>query len=1177
MSSESESLQTLKSEFDQIKLKIKASRVNHYTTIQDLKEIKSSSCGFYLLALTTQSRIIVLNLQSNSKVQELSPDIPVKSFFEQSGSLYVFGKGLKKCENYLANPTFELLSPEDITCIAITNRKAFYISNRSIKRLGSLSEASSSATVLAANSQIVVAAQKAVATIYNHELRPLTQIKLKEDYNRLILLESDVFVAGGGKKTMQIYDYGKKSMYNYKALNNKVIASFVVSEEMNLLASIDTDISFLNTETYKDEGKLKLGDEKKKFLNAVRSICFTHGGKAVYFALGAMIFRVIVVETYRFSEVVRFGTGIKGIRYSGKVVVQGEGEETVLFDLEGKTQETRVLGDSVFTKQGVFSFVDGKVFRDGTEFHSLAHENPISTIYEVRGFIVTQGQDFTLKILAPNGSCFTFFRNELTEFMGLAGCYFFFKSFTTKETGAEPLTQRHQPSIIDDKLGTNNSFLASNKEETDTKHLSKEFLSKSTQKVEAWGGLDWSVLYSNREVLGNILLFNNSPIVASFKDWVLSIFHSIDSSSYTRIPCNDLIGEPIHCSLSNDDAYFFVATRASLGICSISEHKYLGSIYYGTIDHILVLENSILIACKNELHIYPNPVDRNAELSLLAPENFTLKHWIDLNTLIDSAGLAKYNTYLNSVLILPMRVNLLHFFTHNSSHEGIKKALKEGCAYLKSLKFSPLQIIFMQKTSNLIDYFLKSLPRYLETDENVLYRIEDDLVQLNRLQASKLLVLYSSILVSPQQRLPKFGTPSFKSIKTRLSESRIIDPGNYIVQSTEAGSGVNFSNSPPLSFRISAMRLPLKFGTQESLDFLESLKTSQDQDLLITPIIQSILTSKWGLVWYWTLTQSILILMILIILCLYIFFNETSYYLFTSIQILNLLNLFLETLKMSIGLRKYIRNFLNVMDFLRICCLLILCLDLEQNYERLFLTIIVMFTWIKAIFYFRIFDKTRYFIYIVSCCAKDILPFLVILFYLNFTFALTFYKLDQLKERPDFPGFTEAWIHSYTLNFNSYHVSVYKDYKEWVVFIIATVTNPLILMNMIIALLGNTFTMVKDQAGAADMKELAGMIIEFESMLFWRRRNESKLYVQICSSSNISVEEADDVKSKVKEISSCVNEANQGLESFSIHSQESAQTINSILSKITSEFSIELEKLESNLRTDYQLLLKRII
>ena len=1174
MSAEAESQQTLKSEFDKIKLKIKASRVDHFTTIQDLKEIKASSCGLYLLALTTQSRITVISLESNSKVQELCPDIQVKSFCEVSGTLYVFGKGLKKCEHYLINPNFEVLSTEDIISIAIASQKVFYISNRTIKKLGTLSETNSSATVLAANGQIVVAAQKTIAIIYNHELRSLTQIKLKESYNRLILLESDVLIAGGDKKTMQIYDYGKKSMYNYKVLNNKVIASFVVSEEMNLMASIDTDISFLNLETYKDEGKLKLGDEKKKYLNAVRSICFTHGGKSVYFSLGPMIFKLIIVESYKFSEIVKFQSDIKEISYNGKVVVKSE--ETVLFDLETRTQETQAIGDCIHTKQGMFAFTEEKVFKDGTEVHSLAHESTITAIYEVQDFIVTQGEDFTVKILAANGSCFTFLRKELTEFMGSAGEYFFFKSFTIKETGAEPLTQHHLLPGIEDRRGSN-SFLTSFKEEPDIKHISREFLSKSTQKVEAWGGINWSVLCSSREISGNLLLFNNSPKVASFKDWILNIYHSIDSNSYSRIPCNELIGEPIYYTLSNDDMYFFVATKSYLGICSIFEQKYLGSIYYGTIDHILVLEKFILITCENKLHIYPNPVDKNAELSLLAPENFTLKHWIDINVLLDSANLGKYNSYLNSVIILPVCTNLLHFFTHLSSHEGIKKALKEGCTYLKSVRFSPLQIIFMQKTSNLIDYFLKSLPRYLETDENVLYRIEDDLIQLNRLQASKLLILYNSILVDPQQRLPKFGTPSFKSLKTKLSDSRIIDPNNYIIQSTDTGSGVNFSNSLPLSFKISAMRLPLKFGTQESLDFLESLKTSQDQDLLITPIIQSILTSKWSIVWYWTLIQCILILMILIILCLYIFFNENSSYLFTCIQILNLLNLFLETLKMSIGFRKYIWNFLNVMDFLRICCILILCLDLKKDYQRLFLTIIVMFTWIKAIFYFRIFDKTRYFIYIVSCCAKDILPFLVILFYLNFTFALTFYKLDQLKEHPDFSGFTDAWIHSYTLNFNSFHISVYKDYKEWVVFIIATVTNPLILMNMIIALLGNTYTMLKDQAGTADMKELAGMIIEYESMLFWRRSNQSKLYVQICSSIKISVEEPDNVKSKVKEISTCVNETNQGLESFSIHSQESAQAIDSILSKVTSEFSIELEKLESNLRTDYQLLLKRIL
>jgi hypothetical protein len=210
----------------------------------------------------------------------------------------------------------------------------------------------------------------------------------------------------------------------------------------------------------------------------------------------------------------------------------------------------------------------------------------------------------------------------------------------------------------------------------------------------------------------------------------------------------------------------------------------------------------------------------------------------------------------------------------------------------------------------------------------------------------------------------------------------------------------------------------------------------------------------------------------------------------------------------------------------------------------------------------------------VKSCARDIIPFLIILFYLNFAFAVCFYNLDFLKASPSFHSFIEACVHSYVLNFNSFSINVYQDTKDWVVFIVATVINPLILMNMIIALLGNTYTMVKDNAGIADKRELAEMIIEFESMLFWRRDVDIKQYVQICSSVRNDDSENDDLKTTVKEINNNFVMTKTLIDSCIEQSKNMAYNMEQLLNKVSNEFSRDLQEFEKSYTVDYKKVLE---
>ena len=63
------------------------------------------------------------------------------------------------------------------------------------------------------------------------------------------------------------------------------------------------------------------------------------------------------------------------------------------------------------------------------------------------------------------------------------------------------------------------------------------------------------------------------------------------------------------------------------------------------------------------------------------------------------------------------------------------------------------------------------------------------------------------------------------------------------------------------------------------------------------------------------------------------------------------------------------------------------------------------------------------------------------------------------------------------------------DYNlaEWVLFIIASIFIPLVMFNMIIAIMSDTFERVTTGMVEADGNELNTLILEQESIMFWAK------------------------------------------------------------------------------------------
>lgn len=205
----------------------------------------------------------------------------------------------------------------------------------------------------------------------------------------------------------------------------------------------------------------------------------------------------------------------------------------------------------------------------------------------------------------------------------------------------------------------------------------------------------------------------------------------------------------------------------------------------------------------------------------------------------------------------------------------------------------------------------------------------------------------------------------------------------------------------------------------------------------------------------------------------------------------------LEGMQMLADLKSYFTDMWNILDIARIFSIFVYCIEVfvwdNDEYNKYLWCIIIILSWGRFISVFRIFSSTRYLIRIIIEVIKDMIPFMFILSTGTFAIGLLFYEIEGNNR-----DMISCILQSYRIAYGDYDVEHY-TYEKWMVFIIATVINPLIMMNLLISIMGDTYSRVQDLQAVADSKELGSMILEVEPMLFWKRSSGDKMFLQQCS------------------------------------------------------------------------------
>jgi len=178
--------------------------------------------------------------------------------------------------------------------------------------------------------------------------------------------------------------------------------------------------------------------------------------------------------------------------------------------------------------------------------------------------------------------------------------------------------------------------------------------------------------------------------------------------------------------------------------------------------------------------------------------------------------------------------------------------------------------------------------------------------------------------------------------------------------------------------------------------------------------------------------------------------------------------------------------------------------------------------WIKMLYFMRIFESTAYLVRMLQMVIWDIKIFLLILALVYFAFGEAFLRISEASSlnNPDagfILNYADAWRYSFTISLAAGDTSNYflcdQPTTLWILFSLCLIITNIVMLNMLIALIGETFHDVTDMRVQAFYQERASMISDNQYLIPLRRKKEMEdEHNYIITAIETAVEEDDDIK-----------------------------------------------------------------
>ena len=468
------------------------------------------------------------------------------------------------------------------------------------------------------------------------------------------------------------------------------------------------------------------------------------------------------------------------------------------------------------------------------------------------------------------------------------------------------------------------------------------------------------------------------------------------------------------------------------------------------------------------------------------------------------------HTITASHLVQPYGFNALHVCAYFNNAVSLTEFLRCKVPIVRGSFGSPLTIAFKRNSRKCVDVILAALIDISENEScwQSLQEITADIPNII-LSNSKLLTQFLTCVFRPSQQpfLPYFIIPRSKLPLVHIAPNWFVDVKPF--QNDHSGL-----YQEVVDFFTSEFRWNFTSGSKESLELLTALESCNNRAVLNTPLIESLLHWKWRLLMPLTVALTVLFVGMLVCMIALVFEYSDAYALKVVFFTLNLFFLLYEGLQSYVSGVSYWKDPWNYIDWVRsvVCVVWIVC----HHYSQYIDLLAVCMCFFRGFTYFRTFKMTRLFVRLTLEVVKEMYSFLIIFAYSTIAFGMMYAVL--VPEQID--GAFRAWMTAYELLMGTYSTDGFHD-LQWACFTFASLVNVIIMFNLLIAILGDAYEQAQMSAKENDTLEMLRIVIEYESMLFWRRNYGQRSIFSLCAPSN-SAELFGHWGGKILEISSTV-------------------------------------------------------
>ena len=592
------------------------------------------------------------------------------------------------------------------------------------------------------------------------------------------------------------------------------------------------------------------------------------------------------------------------------------------------------------------------------------------------------------------------------------------------------------------------------------------------------------------------MIVSSKRLVISASDEAINVWNFQGVLVYVMEIIESEAGKVLGLFVSNDDSYLISLQEGKSTYWQMDNLSVLfqeDTMYSG--QHVAVSKDERFVAVAEGSTVFVEENPMHATNMRIVGKSIGSKHKY-MKFVIDSQkkdSIAPHKPSYNHWVVVPYLIGITHILAFTNRIESLNDALNDSdnkAGYFSTLNNeNPLSLAVGLEYKNVIDVCLKYMKGELGRNNiRALASLENCLTQLNCIEYPDISKVYDLIFMKAEDaHLPAFCLHEAELPILYTSEHLVVLPEEILSKEYFSSTG------RPVVFHHSLCLLDMELGTSSSLEFLQSLLNG-DSNVYNSKIIKEFLMCKWEKITLAVNIQGSLYIIYMVLLSFYTvnFMKDLSFF---TLLILSHLALFsIEVIQLVTDFSNYFFDVWNVIDLMRTWSFFFYMYNVLINdifsYDYLFA--VIVFSWLRGISYFRMFDGTRYMVRLLGMVILDMRVFFTILAYSTVGFAFIFYLRNPET------SFFIYLMTSYRLDLGDFNTD-YTVVFDWIVFFLATMINPMIMLNLLISVLSDTAANVSKDNYVANLQELTRMIIEVEKVMFWKKNVTTKHFLHLCN------------------------------------------------------------------------------